>query len=80
MAMNMVGTPWQQVIFSWLIHSKASLGEKAGIGDMVVPWVMAAVMAKTMPKQWNMGTWISIRSAVERSMQSPIVLPLLITL
>ena len=25
---------------------------------MVVPCVMAAVMASTMPKQWNIGTWI----------------------
>ena len=47
---------------------------------MVVPWVMEAVMDSTMPKQWNIGTWIIIRSAVERSMWSPIYLPLLTTL
>ena len=47
---------------------------------MVAPWVMEAVMASTMPKQWNMGTWIIIRSAVDRSMRSPMHLPLLTTL
>ena len=31
-------------------------GENMGIGDMVVPWVIEAVIASTMPKQWNMGT------------------------
>ena len=33
-----------------------------------------------MPKQWNIGTWIIMRSSVERSMQSPMALPLLTTL
>ena len=56
MAMNMVGTPWKQVICSRLMQSRPFLGLKAGMGHMVVPWVMAAVMASTMPKQWNMGT------------------------
>ena len=37
MAINMVGTPWKQVIFSLLIHSSASRGENAGRGDMVTP-------------------------------------------
>ena len=36
-AMNIVGTPWKQVIFSLLMHSSPSLGENAGIGDIVVP-------------------------------------------
>ena len=53
------------------------IAEKAGIGDMVTPWVTEAVMARTMPKQWNIGTWIIMRSAVERSMRSPMFLPLL---
>ena len=51
------------------------LGEKYGIGNMVPPWVMVAVMASTMPKQWNMGTWIIILSSVDRSMPSPMDLP-----
>ena len=42
--------------------------------------VMVEVMERTMPKQWNIGTWIIMRSAVERSMLSPMVLPLLIML
>ena len=32
------------------------LGENAGIGDIVVPWVIDAVIASTIPKQWNIGT------------------------
>ena len=38
-----------------------------------------AVIASTMPKQWNIGTWIIMRSAVERSMRSPMHFPLLTT-
>ena len=30
----------------------------------MVPWVMEAVMDSTMPKQWNIGTWIIIRSDI----------------
>ena len=55
-AMNMVGTPWKAVIFSWWMQARAGLGEKYGSGNRLVPWVMLAVMASTMPKQWNMGT------------------------
>ena len=80
MAMNIVGTPWKAVICSRLIQSSEMRGENAGIGDIVVPCVIAAVIASTMPKQWNIGTWIISRSAVERSMQSPMFLPLLTTL
>ena len=80
MAMNIVGTPWNAVIFSRVMQSNPLVGENAGIGDIVVPWVTDAVIASTMPKQWNIGTWIIMRSAVERSMQSPIALPLLTTL
>ena len=42
--------------------------------------VIEAVIASTIPKQWNMGTWIISLSAVERSIQSPMFLPLLTTL
>ena len=56
MAMNIVGTPWKHVIFSRVTQSSAVLGEKYGSGQMVAPCVMAAVIASTMPKQWNMGT------------------------
>ena len=80
MAMNMVGTPWKAVICSWLMQCRPLRGEKAVMGYMDTPWVMEAVMASTMPKQWNMGTWIIILSAVERSMQSPMALPLFTTL
>ena len=37
-------------------YQNITRGEKAGMGDMVVPWVIEAVMASTMPKQWNIGT------------------------
>ena len=78
--MNIVGTPWNAVIFSLLMQARPLRGENAVIGDIVAPWVIEAVIASTMPKQWNIGTWIIMRSAVERSMQSPIALPLLTTL
>ena len=44
---------------------------------MVPPWVMVDVIASTIPKQWNIGTWIMSLSAVDRSMPSPMLLPLL---
>ena len=80
MAMNMVGTPWKQVMRSWLMQASEALAEKYGIGLIVVPWVMEEVIDRVMPKQWNIGTWIIIRSAVLRSMQSPMALPLFTTL
>ena len=36
-AINIVGPPWKQVIFSLLMQSSPSLGENAGIGDIVTP-------------------------------------------
>ena len=81
MAMNMVGTPWKAVMVGSLrMHSKETRGEKYGIGLMVTAWVTEAVIASTMPKQWNIGTWIIMWSWLERSMQSPMALPLLTTL
>ncbi len=59
---------------------QALLGEKASMGLIAAPCVMEAVMARTMPKQWNMGTCIISLSAVERSRQSPMAFPLLTTL
>ena len=56
------------------------LAEKYGIGQSVAPCVMQEVMESTMPKQWNIGTWIIIRSAVDRSIRSPMHLPSLTTL
>ena len=56
MAMNIVGTPWKAVMCSLWMQASDDLGEKYGSGSMVPPWVMVAVMASTMPKQWNMGT------------------------
>ena len=55
-------------------------GEKYGSGHSVPPCVMVEVMDKTMAKQWNIGTWIIMRSAVERSIRSPMILPLLMIL
>ena len=76
MAMNMVGTPWKQVTRSFEMQASAGFGEKYGSGSSVPPCVIVAVMASTIPKQWNMGTCSIMRSAVERSMRSPIHLPL----
>ena len=56
MAMNIVGTPLKQVIFSWFMQARDDLGEKYGMGQIVPPWVIRLVMESTMPKQWNMGT------------------------
>ena len=47
---------------------------------MVVPWVIDEVIESVMPKQWNMGTWIMKRSAVDSPMRSPMHLPSLTTL
>jgi hypothetical protein len=55
-AINIVGTPWNAVIFFALIHAKPKRGEKDGIGAIVVPCVIEAVIASTIPKQWNIGT------------------------
>ena len=79
-AMNIVGTPWKHVTFSRSMHASEDFGEKYGIGRIVAPCVIEAVIASTMPKQWNIGTWIIMRSAVERPMRSPMHLPLLTTL
>lgn len=54
--MNIVGTPWNAVICSLLMQARAGLGEKYGRGRRVAPWVIAAVIASTIPKQWNIGT------------------------
>ena len=61
---------------SSLTHASEDLGEKYGIGQSVPPCVIIDVIESTIPKQWNIGTCIIIRSAVERSILSPIVLPL----
>ena len=62
------------------MQARLFLGENAGIGDIVVPCVIDAVIASTIPKQWNIGTCIIILSAVDKSIQSPIALPLFTTL
>ena len=77
MATNMVGTPLKQVIFSSVIQERDDLGEKYGIGQRVPPWVIMLVIERTMPKQWNIGTCIIILSAVDISILSPMVFPLL---
>ena len=61
---------------SALMQASDAFGEKYGIGARVAPCVIDAVIASTMPKQWNIGTCIIMRSAVERSMRSPMHFPL----
>ena len=68
--MNIVGTPWKQVIFSWLMQFKPLRGENAVIGDIVTAWVTEAVIARTMPKQWNIGTWIITDSRTVTAVQT----------
>ena len=58
------------------MHESAERGEKYGSGKIVAECVIAAVIASTIPKQWNIGTCIIILSAVERSILSPMHLPL----
>ena len=55
-AINIVGTPWNAVILSALMQAKAGFGEKYGSGKIVPPCVIVAVIARTIPKQWNIGT------------------------
>ena len=50
------------------------------MGQSVEPCVIVEVIERTMPKQWNIGTWIIIRSAVESPIRSPMHLPLFTTL
>ena len=57
------------------MQASAGFGEKYGRGSTVPPCVIVAVIASTMPKQWNIGTWIIILSSVDRSMPSPMLLP-----
>ena len=78
--MNIVGTPLKHVMCSWLMQASDTFAEKYGIGHIVAPCVMLAVIERTMPKQWNIGTWIIMRSAVERSIRSPMHLPSFTTL
>ncbi len=52
-AMNIVGTPWSAVHFSFSTVFKTSSASKAGPGrTMVEPWVTQARLESTMPKQW----------------------------
>ena len=65
MAMNIVGTPWKAVMRSALMQASDAFGEKYG-SARVAPCVIDAVIASTMPKQWNIGTCIIMRSAVRK--------------
>ena len=62
------------------MHASDDFAEKYGIGHIVVPCVIEDVIESVIPKQWNIGTCIIIRSAVESPIRSPIHLPLFITL
>ncbi len=53
------------------------MGEKYGRGKSVVPWVMQAVMASTMPKQWNIGHLDHHTVGCGQIHSSPMHLPLL---
>ena len=44
------------------MQASDDFAEKYGIGHIVAPCVMDEVIDSTMPKQWNIGTWIIILS------------------
>jgi len=52
-AMNIVGTPYSEVHASAATASSVALGSNDGAGiTMHAPWVVAARLPMTMPKQW----------------------------
>ncbi len=51
--MNMVGTPYSEVHRSCATARSVASGSKAGAGiTMHAPWLVAARLPITMPKQW----------------------------
>ena len=52
-AMNIVGTPYRLVQRSWETAARVRAGSKPGAGmTIVAPWVRAARLPITIPKQW----------------------------
>ena len=52
-AMNIVGTPYSEVHRSACTASRVAAGSKAGAGmTIAAPWLVAARLPITMPKQW----------------------------
>ena len=52
-AMNMVGTPYSDVHRSACTASRVATGSKLSAGmTMHAPWLVAARLPMTMPKQW----------------------------
>ena len=51
--MNIVGTPYSEVQRSACTAASVAAGSKAGAGmTMQAPWLVAARLPMTMPKQW----------------------------
>ena len=53
---NIVGTPYMEVHFSFWIEEIASNGSYSSSTTIVAPWVITAITPSTVPKQWNKGT------------------------
>ena len=61
--MNMVGTPYRLVAFSWATARSAARGSKPGPARMIaLPWDVAARLPITIPKQWYSGGTTTMRS------------------
>ena len=51
--MNIVGTPWSAVHRSSCTVARTASALKTGEGRTIAePWVTAAMLERTMPKQW----------------------------
>ena len=76
-AMNIVGTPYRAVHFSFCTEASTSRGSKLSTMTAVAPWVTMAMMPSTRPKQWNSGTGRQTRSSAVNLCRSPMAKPLL---
>ena len=79
-AMNMVGTPYSAVHFSFWTDASTSSGSKLSMITAVAPCVTMAIIPSTRPKQWKSGTGRHTRSAAVNFCRSPMWNPLLMML
>lgn len=71
-ASNIVGTPCSAVHFSSEIACNTAFGSNVSPGKMIFePWVTAASMPRTRPKQWKSGGGQQRMSKGLKSMRSP---------
>ena len=75
--MNIVGTPYRAVHFSFCTEARTSRGSKLSTITAMAPCVTIAITPSTRPKQWNRGTGRQTRSSAENFCRSPMAKPLL---